>query len=853
MLGERISPDRRRLWLCRAVLWLGFLLLYALTTARGILAADSGEFQLAAAGWGILHPPGYPLYTVMGALWVRLLPLGSLPFRLNLMSAFLAATTLLLVFEVVRRWVTGWGAATTAAWAGGLAAALLLGTAPTFWAQATIANIRMPTLLFAAWGFLALTEYRSRLRAAPESAALPLSLGLALGLGVGHHPSLVFLATGWALYLLLLDPSILWQPRRWWKTALVTVLAWTLPQLYLPLRGGMANVPLSPGGQNTWEGFWYHVLARGFAGDMFAFSSPQDLALRLPLLGTLFRLQFPPLYLLLAFLAWIRLALRRTRLALALATSWAVHTFVTITYRAPQTVEYLMPAYLPVVIAFGLGLAATVEAWFVAPKSARKTPLLLSRPVTYFVFAFLLARLFFHYPDFALLARDRSVRERVAPLLEEAPEGALVLADWRWATPLWVLQEVEGLGAGVEVAYVYDDAWEAWVEGAGGRPLFSTHHFDWPEWSFAPVGGGYRLYRRPLGELPPSLGYLPLEADLGPVRLLGYRIEGESQPGEVLEVQLAWQATGVQEPPPSFTMRLFTPEGGFVTQSDLFLGGDTAEGEVRFANFPLLLPLDTCPGAVQPSVGLYTVLDGAFNNLGEVALPALPVACDLPVLPAMRLHPGVVTGGGPFLKGVDYDVQQGGASLYLHWCGPGRALVVSAGGTTKFVDRLWPGDCRSVRLPLNPEEGQPPVLELTRPTGEAVTLVTRPLPVPSLSDTYVPFSNELVLVGVQTTTRGDLYVANLTWRSLQPLVDDYAVSVRLKAEDGAELGIHDMQPALSALPTLKWVIGGLEILDPHPFLPPDRLPAWTEVAVYERFRLHRLPTPDSPSATVFLP
>jgi hypothetical protein len=409
------------------------------------------------------------------------------------------------------------------------------------------------------------------------------------------------------------------------------------------------------------------------------------------------------------------------------------------------------------------------------------------------------------------------------------------------------------LGQDVEVAYVYDDAWKTWAAGAGKRSLLSTHHYEWPEWSFAPVGGGYRLYRRPLRELPPSLGYLPLEADLGPVRLLGYRIRGEAQPGEVLEVQLAWRAVGDQAPPPSFTVRLFTPEGAFVAQRDLFLGSETAEGEVRFANFSLFLPLDSCPGAVQPRVGVYTVIEGAFENLGEIALPALPVACDLPVLPATRLHPGVVTGGGPFLKGVDYDVQRGGASVYLHWCGPGRALVVSAGGETKFVDRLWPGDCRSVRLPLEERSGQPPVLQLSRPTGEAVKLLAPPLPVPAPSDTYVPFSNELVLVDARTVTRGGLLVVDLTWRSLQPLVDDYAVSVRLKAEGGLELGIHDMQPALSALPTLKWGVEGLEILDPHPFSMPNWPPVWAEVAVYERFRLNRLPAPGADPVTVFLP
>jgi len=53
---------------------MAFFLLYAATTARDVLPADSGEFQLTAAKWGIAHPPGYPLYTVASALWMRLFP-----------------------------------------------------------------------------------------------------------------------------------------------------------------------------------------------------------------------------------------------------------------------------------------------------------------------------------------------------------------------------------------------------------------------------------------------------------------------------------------------------------------------------------------------------------------------------------------------------------------------------------------------------------------------------------------------------------------------------------------------------------------------------------------------------------
>ncbi|MGC9399760.1 MAG: protein O-mannosyl-transferase family [Anaerolineae bacterium] len=828
----------------RKRLWLGvvFFTLYALTTARDVLPADSGEFQLAVAGWGVLHPPGYPLYTMLGALWVRLIPLGNVAFRLNLLSAVLASVTLILVTEAVRLWARHWGASRSAAWTGGLSAALLLGAAPTFWAQATTANIRMPTLLFIAWGFAALAHYSAQTEpASARTAADPalLSLALAVGLGVGHHPSLVFVALGWGVYLLLVEPALLRKPRCWWQAAAVAALAWLVPQLYIPIRGGMQNVPLAGEGLNTWQGFWFHVLARGFAGDMFAFATARDLALRLPLLNSLFGLQFPRWTLLGIGLAWFWLLRRRWRLAMGLLVSWLAHTFVTITYRAPQTVEYLMPAYVPMAVVFGLG---TAEVW----RRASARPRVAVRLVVTLLPLALLARIPLHLGDFMTLALDTSVRERVAPLLQQADTDALILADWRWATPLWVLQYSEGLGRDAEVAYVYpvegkdyEQVWRERVEAAGDRALYTTHAYDWPEWARAPVGGGYRLFRRPLTALPTELGYTPIEADLGPVRLLGYRLRGEARPGRPLEVQLAWQAIGPQAPAPSLTVRLFDGNDQFLGNADRFLGSDAAPGEVRFTEITLALPL-SCIAEAALRVGVYTVEDNGFNHLGEAPLTQLRTTCETPRWPTAHVHPGVLGNRGPFLRGVDYDVGEAAITAYLHLCGPGAPLLVR-GEREVSVDELGIAQCRTVSVPVQVDEHRRPTLTFTRPDGTAVRLMAFPLPRPAPTERYVPFGDALVLVGAETAQRGGRFVVDLHWRSARPLIEDYAVSLRILEEDGRLLGVHDTQPGLGALPTLKWVVRGVRILDPHAFAPPEGEPTKATVVVYERFRGTPLP------------
>jgi hypothetical protein len=883
------------------LLWIAFFALYAATTARDVLPADSGEFQLTAATWGIAHPPGYPLYTVASALWMRLVPIGAAVFRVNLFSAALAATTLVLIAAAVRTWVTAWGYTARAAEAGGLAAALLFGSASTFWAQATIANIRMPTMLFAAWGFLALARYaiwksRLHLNAGTRQPKIPplIELALALGLGVGHHPSLIFVAVGWALYLLLIDPRLFVQPRRWWKAALVVVLAWSIPQLYLLLRGSMSNVPLAPGDLATWSGFWNHVLARGFEGDMFAFATAKDLALRLPLLPTLFRQQFPPVFLVAIGLSWLWMLRRDGKLAAAFFVAWVLHTFITITYRAPQTIEYLMPAYVPMVLVFGLGVSRMANGKWqmgngesrIASYELRITNQRISEPanqqisksthhalrITHYILRFtflvLLLRFPLRVPDFAVLAADTSIRERTAPLLEDAaPEtagpDALILADWHWATPLWVLQQVEGYNPQVEVSYVYpvagqeyDDVWHTRAEAAADRALFTTHNYTWDGWTSTPVGGGFRFYRRPLVALPEGLNFTPLDVDLGTVRVLGYRITGEMQPGRQVELHLAWQASGSQEPSPSFTARLWDADGAFLlAQTDRSLGSDTAVGEVRFTQLVLQMPVDRCSGVIYPTVGAYTVTDGTFQDMGSVALPELMSACDFPTLPVTRFWPGVIANGGPWLRGVDYDTREdaslnGVAMAYLHWCGPGQALVVQSGEGRAFVHPLRPGKCQTVRVavPLNKH----PQLTFTRADGSPARWLGFALPAPTPGERYVPFGDEMVLTGSDAVQRGETLVLNLRWRTARPIVEDYAVSVRLFGADGAWLGMHDIQPGLGALPTLKWIVRDGPLLDPHPYNVEEQ-PANVTVAVYERFRLTSLATPDGDLAAFPFP
>ncbi len=180
-----VDPERRRDLLVSAACGLSALAVYLPTTCRTVYVGDSGEMAAGLATFGVLHPSGYPLYTLAGGLFVHLLPLGAPALRANLFSAVCAAgavaALVLLLLDLLpprpgRR----------AAAAGG---ALALAFATSFWQEATVARVyALNTLLTVLTLRAGLSWARSR---TPRAA---LVTGFFAGLGLANH-----LAAGAAL------------------------------------------------------------------------------------------------------------------------------------------------------------------------------------------------------------------------------------------------------------------------------------------------------------------------------------------------------------------------------------------------------------------------------------------------------------------------------------------------------------------------------------------------------------------------------------------------------------------------------------------------------------------------------
>src|SRR6185436_5543540 len=77
------------------------------TLAPGYPHGDSGETAAVAQLLGIAHPPGYPLPTLLGNLCVRWLDVGTVAWRVSLLSLGAAAAASALIPSILRIGVPG--------------------------------------------------------------------------------------------------------------------------------------------------------------------------------------------------------------------------------------------------------------------------------------------------------------------------------------------------------------------------------------------------------------------------------------------------------------------------------------------------------------------------------------------------------------------------------------------------------------------------------------------------------------------------------------------------------------------------------------------------------------------------
>jgi hypothetical protein len=239
------------------------LSVYLATVNPTLPPGDSGDLITAASTFGIAHPPGYPLFAMLGHLF-SLLPFGSPAWRVNLMSAVLDAAAVGVIALIIYRVVIAGTSrrqehvvpAVAAAMAG-FAGALFLAFGGGFWSYSLVAEVfALNNLLAAALLLLAFTWYRD-----PRRRRVLWAFFLASGLSVCNQQTIVLLAPGLAVFLIggvlrIRSLGGRWASRlvRDFAIGVGFLLAGLLPYLYLPIAAA-GHPPAMWGDPSTLERF----------------------------------------------------------------------------------------------------------------------------------------------------------------------------------------------------------------------------------------------------------------------------------------------------------------------------------------------------------------------------------------------------------------------------------------------------------------------------------------------------------------------------------------------------------------------------------------------------------------------
>ncbi len=415
----------------------------------GVAFWDTGEFQTVGPVMGTAHPTGFPTYVLLGWLAsVVFQPLGDPAFRMNLLSALCLAVAAGVTVDLVR--------ALTGSVVVGVLAGLGLALTPIAWAIGTHADAHALHLALVAVLLRLLVAWEDRVRdPGPRDRAdrFLVAAAVVFALSVGNHSLTLLLAIPVGLYVLAVEPGIWRRPRL--IATCVAALAITLVVVYLelPLRAGPFRAPLVYGRPDTWDGFWYVVLAEQFRGSLV--DPFGDLTTKAGQLVSLTVAQFGPLAPLIP-LGLLATVFRRPRYALLTGSALGITCFFAASYvNADISRYYLGPiliawTWLAILadmvadaVAARLGLGGTTWAAGGRAGDRSRTAAL---PATLLAVVLLAPTLFALPGRLASVDASRDTAaaawlDRVLPLLDQ---DAVVISWWSYSTPLWYAQKVEG-------------------------------------------------------------------------------------------------------------------------------------------------------------------------------------------------------------------------------------------------------------------------------------------------------------------------------------------------------------------------------------------------------------------------
>jgi len=401
------------------------LSVYLFTLCPTIYLEDSAEFVTAAATLGIPHPSGYPLYVLLGKLFT-FLPVGDIVWRINMMSAFFASLTCVILFLVFRQVLN---LTLNSKQANKVAkdqfdnefnnitstilllyyfvpftTSLIFAFTLTFWSQAVTAEVYCLNTFFVmlcVWILLKWSaaicpkshpvKVRNSLKSAKVkhtdfkqlSAPVPsqevnkhqnrflLWFAFVYGLSLTNHSMMILLAPVFLVYILLVDWKIIKNWRLMITAGALFILGFSV-YLFLPLRSSMYPA-MDWGRTREFKGFIYHLTRRQYSDFSWRIFSEFNERGKWLFIDSFFKeliVQFTWLSVVFSVIGFVWLWFKKKKIVFLTLGIFLMNSLAIILLRKSGFSRdneeffrvYYLPSYLMYVIWFGFGLIYLVKA-----------------------------------------------------------------------------------------------------------------------------------------------------------------------------------------------------------------------------------------------------------------------------------------------------------------------------------------------------------------------------------------------------------------------------------------------------------------------------------------------------------
>ena len=169
------------------------LVTYLLTVQPSVPFWDCGEFSAAAVWQQVPHPPGAPLFLLIGKIFQTIVPFGDLGWRINLVSVFASSFTVLLLYVISVKVILNFRedpldklADQLAVYGSAFVGSLALIYSDTFWFNAVESEVYATSSLFVALVVYLLMKWNENYDR-PGNEKYLLLIAYLIGLSTGVH------------------------------------------------------------------------------------------------------------------------------------------------------------------------------------------------------------------------------------------------------------------------------------------------------------------------------------------------------------------------------------------------------------------------------------------------------------------------------------------------------------------------------------------------------------------------------------------------------------------------------------------------------------------------------------------